>query len=56
MSIKCELKVFTSQPSLSIRLKTTAEELPEVFAKGYSDIAEYLEECNTESAGRPLQS
>jgi len=54
MSIKCELKVLKSQPSLSIRLKTTADDLAEVFTKGYSAIAGYLEECNAEPSGRPF--
>lgn len=54
MAIKCELAVLKSQPSVSIRLRTTAEELPEFFAKGFARIAEYLENCNTEPAGEPF--
>jgi effector-binding domain-containing protein len=54
MSIKCELKVLKSQPSLSIRLKTTVDELTEVFATGYREIERYLEECNVEPTGRPF--
>jgi effector-binding domain-containing protein len=54
MSIKCELRVLKPQPSLSIRLRTNAEALPEVFAKGYSDIAGYLDKWNSEPAGAPF--
>lgn len=54
MSIKCELAVLRSHPSVSIRLRTTAEELPEVFAKGFTLIAGYIEKCNTEPAGDPF--
>jgi effector-binding domain-containing protein len=51
MSIKCELTELKSQSSLTIRLRTSAEDLPEVYAKGYADIAKYLEECDAEPAG-----
>ena len=54
MSIKCELRVLKSQPSLSMRTKTTAEELPEVFNTGFAQILEYLQERNAAPAGDPF--
>jgi effector-binding domain-containing protein len=54
MSIKCELKVLKSQSSLSIRLRTNSEALPEIFAKGYAAIAKYLEQYNGEITGAPF--
>jgi effector-binding domain-containing protein len=46
--------MLESQPSLSIRLRTNADELPEVFAKGYADVACYLQACHAEPAGMPF--
>ena len=54
MSIKCELRVLKSQPSLSMRIRTTAEELPMAFDTGFAQILEYLHESNTEPAGNPF--
>ena len=54
MSIKCELRVLKSQPSLSMRTRTTVEELPEVFNSGFAQILEYLQESNAAAAGDPF--
>jgi effector-binding domain-containing protein len=51
MSIRCEFTQLAPQPSLSIRLRTSSAELPEVFAKGYVEIARYLQECKIKPAG-----
>lgn len=52
MSIKCEFTVLSSQPSLSIRLRAGATNLPEIFAHGFALITQYLHECKAEPAGR----
>jgi len=54
MSINCELKKLASQPTLSIRLKTAAQDLPQVFGKGYGEIAQYLGELQEQPAGPPF--
>jgi effector-binding domain-containing protein len=54
MAIRCELRVLKPQSSLTIRLRTNSEALPEVFAKGYADIARYLDKWNGELAGAPF--
>ena len=54
MSINCEFKKLASQPTLSIRLKTAAQDLPQVFGKGYGEIAEYLGELQEEPDGPPF--
>lgn len=44
MSFNCELLKLTSRPTLSIRTRTTAQDIPQVFGKGYGEIAKYIEE------------
>lgn len=51
MAIKCELTTLESQPSLAIRVNTSAHVLPKVLAKGFAEIAEYLRLSNTQAAG-----
>jgi hypothetical protein len=51
MSIRCEFTELKSQACLSIRLRTSAQELPDVFAKGFADIARYMQERKAEPAG-----
>jgi effector-binding domain-containing protein len=53
MSIKCELVELVPQPSLSIRVVTTAQYLPEIFANGFGEIMQYLQEFKQLIAGRP---
>ncbi|PKG99329.1 GyrI-like domain-containing protein [Paraglaciecola sp. MB-3u-78] len=53
MSIKCELAELVPQPSLSIRVITSAQDLPDVFAKGLSEIMQYLQEFKQQNAGHP---
>jgi len=54
MSFKCELMELASQPALSIRLRTAAQDLPQVFGKGYGEIAQYLGELQEQAAGPPF--
>lgn len=54
MSFKCELMELASQPALSIRLRTAAQDLPQVFGKGYGEIAQYLGEVQEQPAGSPF--
>ncbi len=54
MSFKCELIDLVSQPTLSIRMRTSVEELPQVFGKGYGEIAQYLEELQEQPVGPPF--
>jgi effector-binding domain-containing protein len=53
MSIKCELVELVPQPSLSIRVLTSTQYLPEIFANGFGEIMEYLKEFKQPIAGRP---
>jgi len=52
MSIKCALVELVPQPSLSIRAVTTAQYLPEIFANGFGEIMQYLQEFKQPIAGR----
>lgn len=54
MSFKCELTNLVPQSALSIRLRTTAQELPQVFGKGYGEIAQYLGELQEQPGGSPF--
>jgi effector-binding domain-containing protein len=53
MSIKCALVELVPQPALSIRVVTSAQYLPEIFAHGFGEIMQYLQEFKQQTAGRP---
>jgi effector-binding domain-containing protein len=53
MAITCALVELVPQPSLSIRVLTSAQYLPEIFAKGFGEITQYLQEFKQPIAGRP---
>ena len=54
MSFKCELVELAPQTALSIRMRTAAQDLPQVFGKGYGEIAQYLGELQAQPAGPPF--
>ena len=54
MSDQCELVELISQASLSIRLRTAAQDLAQVFGKGYGEMARYLGEIGVQPAGPPF--
>jgi len=53
MSFKGELAELVPQPSLSIRVVTSAQDLPDVFANDLSEIMHYLQEFKQQTAGHP---
>lgn len=53
MAITCALVELVPQPSLSIRVITSAQDLPDVFANGLSEIMQYLQEFKQQIAGHP---
>jgi effector-binding domain-containing protein len=54
MLSNCELVQLASQPTLSIRMRTAVQELPQVLGKGYGDIAQYLGKIKEQPAGPPF--
>ena len=54
MAYKCEVKEQPPQPTLSIRTRTSVEELPQVLGKAYGAIAQYLCGVGEEPAGPPF--
>lgn len=54
MSYKCEVREQAAQPTLAIRVKTTAQALPQLLAKAYGAIAQYLAEAGEQAAGPPF--
>ena len=53
MTIKCEFSILVAQPSVSIRLKTQANKLAEVFKQGYEQISRYIQGSEGKPAGAP---
>jgi len=53
IAITCALVELVPQPSLSIRVITSAQDLPDVFANGLSEIMQYLQEFKQQIAGHP---
>ncbi len=55
MSYNCEVKEQPAQPTLSIRTRTAAENLPQVLGKAFGDIAQYvMGELGEQFAGPPF--
>ncbi len=54
MSYKCEVREQSSQPALSIRTRTSVEDLPQVFGQAYGTIAQYLGELGEQPVGPPF--
>ena len=54
MSYKCEVKEQAAQPVLSIRTRTSVQDIPQVLGKAYGAIAQYLGELGEQPAGPPF--
>jgi effector-binding domain-containing protein len=54
MSYQCQLKEQPAQPALSIRTRTSAQELPQEMGQAYRALAEHLQEQGQEPAGPPF--
>ena len=54
MNFKIELTDQPSQPVLSIRTRTSVENLPEEIGKAYNSIMQYLKEIGSEPSGVPF--
>jgi len=54
MSYKCEVKEQAAQPTLSIRTRTSVQDIPQVLGKAYGAIAQYLGELGEQPAGPPF--
>ena len=53
MTYKCEIKDQPAQPTLSIRVRTTLENLPQTIGHGFGTVAQYLGEIGQPPAGAP---
>ena len=54
MSYTCEAMERSTQLTLSIRTRTSVQDLPQVFGKAYGAIAQYLGELGEQPAGPPF--
>ena len=54
MDFQCELKEQVAQPTLSIRVRTPIDGLPQLLGESYSKIAGYLAELGAQPAGAPF--
>lgn len=53
MALSCELIHSPGQPVLSIRTRTSVQNLPQVLGQGYSKIVDYLASQGQQPAGPP---
>jgi effector-binding domain-containing protein len=56
MSYPCEVKEQPAQPTLTIRTRTSVQEIGNVLAESYEAIAQYLEELGECPAGPPFSA
>lgn len=54
MSYHCEIKEQPSQAALSIRIRTSVQDLPIVLGNGFSTVARYLGEIGEQPMGPPF--
>ena len=54
MSYKCEVKEQPAQATISIRTRTTVQDLPQVLGNAYRSIVQYLGELGEQPAGPPF--
>jgi effector-binding domain-containing protein len=54
MSYECEVKEQPVQPVLSIRTRSSVEDLPKVLGESYCAIADYLRELGERAVGPPF--
>jgi effector-binding domain-containing protein len=54
MSYHLEIIEQPAQPTLTIRTRTSVQELPQVLGKGYEAIAQYLGELGMSPVGHPF--
>ncbi|MFQ3237544.1 MAG: effector-binding domain-containing protein [Paraglaciecola sp.] len=54
MTIKCEISILVSQPTLSIRRTVTDKDLSATLSQGYGEITIFLQQCRVEPAGPPF--
>ncbi len=54
MLYQCEILEQPAQPTLTIRTRTSVQDLPQVIGKSYGAIAQYLGELGISSVGHPF--
>lgn len=54
MSFTCEIKNVRAQPVLSIRTKTSLQNLPQTLGEGYGKVMQYLAEIGEQPSGAPF--
>ena len=54
MDFQCEIKEQAAQPTLSIRVRTPIDGLPQLLGESYGKIAGFLAELGQEPAGAPF--
>jgi effector-binding domain-containing protein len=56
MDFHCEIKEQATQPTLSVRVRTPIDGLPQILGESYGKIAGYLAELGEQPAGAPFAS
>jgi len=54
MTYDCEVKDIPVQPALSVRFRTTVEQLPQRFGEAYGAVFAYMQELGEYPAGPPF--
>ena len=54
MSFQCDVKEQAAQTVLSIRTRTSVEDLPQALGQAYGAIAQYLQELGEHPVGHPF--
>ncbi|WZL71961.1 GyrI-like domain-containing protein [Clostridiaceae bacterium 35-E11] len=54
MQYQCELFEQTAQPALSIRTRSSVDNLPQVLRNAYMEIIQYLNEIHEQPSGAPF--
>ena len=54
MSYQCEVREQPAQPTLTIRTRTSIQDLPQLIGKAYGAIAQYLAQLGQYPAGAPF--
>ena len=54
MSYQCELRELPAQPTLTIRARTSVQDLPQLIGKSYGAIVQHLTQLGQYPAGAPF--
>ena len=54
MVYQCEIKEQSTQPTLSVRTRTSVQDIPQLLGRVYTSIAQYLGELGEQPSGPPF--